>query len=162
MAVHIHLSEVSGIHIRNTAPYAGQMCDVQASFLVDWELRCQEAGACALPGPVGVHGRARKNTQHCSVAERATALDGSRPHRLRTGPAVMVGFDASLILPCQAVLSRVKSSPQVLDLRVIELARTMSRGPRARSGQNHVSNHCVGSCDGWCCACIPPTASPST
>ena len=77
--------------------------------------------------------------------QRATALDGSGLHQLGTGLAVVVGFDASLILPCQAVLGSVKSSPQVLGFGVIELARTMSRGPRARNGQNHVFNRCVGS-----------------
>ena len=68
--------------------------------------------------------------------QRATALDGSGLHWLETGLAVVVGFDASLILSCQAVLGSVKSSPQVLDFGVIELARTMSRGPRARNGQH--------------------------
>ena len=100
--------------------------------------------------------------KHGSVAQGATASDGSRPRQLRTGPAVVVGFDASLFLPCQAVLGRVKSSPQVLDLRVIELARTMSRGPRARNGQNHVSNRCVGSVMAGAMPAFPPTASPST
>ena len=89
--------------------------------------------------------------------QRATALDGSGLRQLGTGLAVVVGFDASLILSCQAVLGSVKSSPQVLDFGVIELARTMSRGPRARNGQNHVSNRRVGSCNGWCCACISPS-----
>ena len=77
--------------------------------------------------------------------QRATALDGSRLHWLGTGPAVVVGFDASSLLPCQVVLGRVGSSPQVFGLGVIELARTMSRGPRARNGQNHVFNRCDGS-----------------
>ena len=54
--VHNCLSSDSGINIGNTAPYAGQMCDVPTAFLVDWELRCQEAGAFALVGPVVARG----------------------------------------------------------------------------------------------------------
>ena len=128
------------------------MCDVPTAFLVDWELRYQEAGAFALVGPVVARGWARQTTGSwnwlvCQVEhyQRATALDGSRLHWLGTGPAVVVGFDASSLMPCQMVLGRVGSSPQVFGLGVIELARTMSRGPRARNGQNHVFNRCDGS-----------------
>ena len=128
---------------RNTAPYAGQMCDVLTSFLMDWELRGHEAGALVLKGPVGARGRANSITWSwnwlvCQIEhyQRAVALDGSGQHRLGSGLAAKVGFDASLLWSCQAVLGSVKSSPQVLDFGVIELARTMSRGPRARNGQN--------------------------
>ena len=54
--VHNCLSSDSGIHIRNTAPYAEQMCDVPTSFLEDWELRRQETEALVLYGPVVVYG----------------------------------------------------------------------------------------------------------
>ena len=94
--------------------------------------------------------------------QRATALDGSRLHWLGTGPAVVVGFDASSLMPCQMVLGRVGSSPQVFGLGVIELARTMSRGPRARNGQNHVFNRCDGSVMTGAMPIFPPIASPST
>ena len=120
-------------------------------------VRCSDIIPCGLGTP-SYQITCSWNWLVCQIEhyQRATALDGSGLHWLGTGSTVVVGFDASLILSCQAVLGSVKSSPQVLDLRVIELARTMSRGPRARNGQNHVSNRCVGSCNGWCCACISP------
>ena len=83
--VHSCLSSGSGIQIRNTAPYAGQMCDVPTSFLVDWELRCQEAGMLVFQGPVGlVDERAKAHVVgagRCVTLSTANALS----HWMETG-----------------------------------------------------------------------------
>ena len=69
--------------------------------LEDWELRCQEAGMLVFQGPVGLVGeRAKAHVGGAGwYATSSTANVTCMPHQFEKRPDVMVGFDASQLLP---------------------------------------------------------------